>query len=358
MSEQQAASAALRGGPGRRLTRVDDYVGRPGLEAAQAIRRAGLCPGLERTFGCAPELIGQVVGQEPAAGSMLARDGVVSIYVAAGGSEPAGEESSGIAAERAQLALQVDPRRAAASGEEAHVERGPEPVGSAPGGSSEAASEATVERGGRTRAVDGVAAADEADVSGRSEHADGTAERAGEEFVVRADDLFAGRFGASRPGWRRLYPREGRATRRRTAGSRRWLARGVWLLLSVWALAGAGSALIGGRSEPAGSRSNGSGGGALPAHRLRTPASSRRLAGRSRDGRARAGRPAGAKVMRGERPRAAAGTPALAVPQHARRQLPRRVLVVVVVVHEPPAPVPDLEVAPAEEQMGGGPFSP
>jgi len=73
-----------RGGPSGRLT-VGEHVGQPAGEAAQAVRRAGLRPGLDRSFGCEPELVGQVVAQEPAAGSDLARNGLVTLYVAAPG---------------------------------------------------------------------------------------------------------------------------------------------------------------------------------------------------------------------------------------------------------------------------------
>jgi len=56
------------------------------------VRRAGLCPGLDRSFGCEAELIGLVVAQEPAAGSDLARNGMVTLYVAAPGAGPMDEE--------------------------------------------------------------------------------------------------------------------------------------------------------------------------------------------------------------------------------------------------------------------------
>ena len=67
-----------------RLT-VGDYMGQPAADAAQAVRCAGLKPGLDRSFGCEPELFGQVVAQQPEAGSDLARNGMVTLYVAAPG---------------------------------------------------------------------------------------------------------------------------------------------------------------------------------------------------------------------------------------------------------------------------------
>src|ERR1700683_4408612 len=80
----ERSKSARRGGPSGRQA-VGDYVGRPASDAAQAVRRAGLRPGLDRSFGCASELVGQVVEQEPTAGSDLTRNGLVTLYVAAPG---------------------------------------------------------------------------------------------------------------------------------------------------------------------------------------------------------------------------------------------------------------------------------
>lgn len=68
--------------PGGRAI-VADYVGCAASEATQAIRRAGLRPGLERSYGYVAELTGQVVSQEPEAQSELPRGSLVRIYVAA-----------------------------------------------------------------------------------------------------------------------------------------------------------------------------------------------------------------------------------------------------------------------------------
>jgi hypothetical protein len=75
---------ARRGSQLGRLV-VGDYVGQPAGEAAQAVRRAGLRPGLDRSFGLEAELLGTVVAQEPLAGDDLARNGMVTLYVAAPG---------------------------------------------------------------------------------------------------------------------------------------------------------------------------------------------------------------------------------------------------------------------------------
>ena len=80
----QRAKTARRGG-GSGPQAVGDYVGQPAGEAAQAVRRGGLRPGLDRSFGCPAELTGLVVAQDPAAGSGLARNGMVTLYVAAPG---------------------------------------------------------------------------------------------------------------------------------------------------------------------------------------------------------------------------------------------------------------------------------
>jgi hypothetical protein len=88
----QRAKTARRGGPSGRLV-VGEYVGQVAGEAAQAVRRAGLRPGLDRSFGCEAELTGLVVAQEPPAGSDLVRNGMVTLYVAAPGNAPTDEDT-------------------------------------------------------------------------------------------------------------------------------------------------------------------------------------------------------------------------------------------------------------------------
>src|ERR1700686_2245700 len=88
----QRAKTARRGSPSGRLV-VGEYVGQAAGDAAQAVRRAGLRPGLARSFGCEAELIGLVVAQEPAAGGDLARNGMVTLYVAAPGNAPVDEDT-------------------------------------------------------------------------------------------------------------------------------------------------------------------------------------------------------------------------------------------------------------------------
>jgi hypothetical protein len=64
---------------------VGDYVGQSAAHAAQAVRRTGLRPGLDRSFGCEANLIGTIVAQDPPAGSEIARNAMVTLYVAAPG---------------------------------------------------------------------------------------------------------------------------------------------------------------------------------------------------------------------------------------------------------------------------------
>ena len=77
----RASQPAARSAVGR--IEVSDHVGEPAGRAAQAVRRSGLRPALERSFGYDTELVGSVVAQEPAAGGELARGGTLTLFVAA-----------------------------------------------------------------------------------------------------------------------------------------------------------------------------------------------------------------------------------------------------------------------------------
>jgi hypothetical protein len=68
---------------------VADYLGREASEAAREIRRSGLRPVLERSFGWTPELCGQVVEQQPSAHQRVGADLTVRLGVAAPGAAPA-----------------------------------------------------------------------------------------------------------------------------------------------------------------------------------------------------------------------------------------------------------------------------
>ena len=73
-------SAAKRS---RALLVVGDHVGHPGGDAVQAVRRAGMRPALDRSFGYSAAQRGLVVEQDPASGTEVARNAMVTLYVAA-----------------------------------------------------------------------------------------------------------------------------------------------------------------------------------------------------------------------------------------------------------------------------------
>lgn len=89
MTETAGPGSPVSPGSQRGRLAVADYVGRPAAHAAQAIRREGLRPALERSFDREANLIGEVVAQEPPAGSELARNAIVTLYVAAPSQTPA-----------------------------------------------------------------------------------------------------------------------------------------------------------------------------------------------------------------------------------------------------------------------------
>ena len=83
-STSEAARRPQSGGRrGRSALVVGDHVGAPAGDAAQAVRRAGMRPALDRSFGHSAAETGTVVEQDPAAGSEVARNAMVTLYVAA-----------------------------------------------------------------------------------------------------------------------------------------------------------------------------------------------------------------------------------------------------------------------------------
>ncbi|HXN37201.1 MAG TPA: PASTA domain-containing protein [Solirubrobacteraceae bacterium] len=383
----ERSKSARRGGPSGRQA-VGDYVGQPAGDAAQAVRRAGLRPGLDRSFGCAEELTGLVVAQEPTAGSSMARNGMVTLYVAAPGSEPIDEgtdaarvESGGLEpvavasveaeqAEAASAPARVRRRKRGRSGRAAPAFDAPlapalpdRPSGSEPPTvvlarpAVEPPWELQPEPGG----LDGEPLDDEAPEELGEEAA------ADEEFVVHVEDVLAGRSGPVR--WRGVYPRRG-ALRELGAGRgvRAWLREhrvagaAVGAAILLWAIVGFASALDGQNAHtPARSEITRSG---RPATRHRTQASKRAPAPSSRTPRAA--------------PRSAARTAQARPVFRARRRRPAAAHVRETVapsaapVGEAPvpqaspaaAPVPAAAPAPsappvaAPEQTGGGLFSP
>jgi hypothetical protein len=383
----ERSKSARRGGPSGRQA-VGDYVGQPAGDAAQAVRRAGLRPGLDRSFGCAEELIGLVVAQEPTAGSSMARNGMVTLYVAAPGSEPIDDETDAAQVEdggpeTAALAQgeaeQADAASARARGRRRKPGRArraapvvdpppaPAPPDRAPASElptvvlAQPAVEPPRELQPEPGEPDGEPLGDEAPEDAREDAL------SDDEFVVHVEDVLAGRSGPAR--WRGVYPRR-RATRALGAGRgvRAWLrehrlagtAVGVAVLL--WAIVGFASALDGQHSHtPARSAITR---GDRRATRDRTQVSKRALAPSSRTlraaprsaartvqprpvFRARRRRPAAAPVREtvappvapvGEAPVPRAPTAAAPVPAAAPR------------ASDPPAA--------AQQQRGGGLFSP
>ena len=384
----ERAKSARRGGPSGRQA-VGDYVGQPAGDAAQAVRRAGLRPGLDRSFGCAEELIGLVVAQEPTTGSSLARNGMVTLYVAAPGSEPIDEgtdaaqvESGGLEpaavafveaeqAETASAPAQVRRRRRGRARRAAPVVDAP-PAPAPPDRASASELPTVVlaqpsveppwefqrEPGG----PDGEPLGDEApEELGEKAAAD-------EEFVVHVEDVLAGRSGPVR--WRGVYPRP-RALRELGAGRgvRGWLREhrlagtAVGAAILLWAIVGFASALDGQHSHtPARSAITRS---ERPATRHRTQAAKRAPAPSSRTLRAAPRYPARSAqprpVFRGRRRRPAAAPvretvapPVAPVGEAPVAQAPPAA------APAPPAAAPPASDPPAAapEQTGGGLFSP
>jgi pyruvate/2-oxoglutarate dehydrogenase complex dihydrolipoamide acyltransferase (E2) component len=251
----QRANSTRRGGPAGRQV-VGEYVGQPAGDAAQAVRRAGLCPGLDRSFGCEAELIGLVVAQEPAAGSDLARNGMVTLYVAAPGAGPMDEEPAATeTVDEAPVTVtavlaEIEPPDAASRPRRARRRKPglarqatrvfdppPAPIAL----ESEPAEE--VPLAPEWGSPDG----EELDEGRLEEQSD--AELLQDDFVVHLDDVLGGRTEGP-PAWRRVYPRRRTfAALTSVGGIRVWLsehsllAKAVGAALAVWILVGLASAL-------------------------------------------------------------------------------------------------------------------
>jgi PASTA domain len=382
----ERSKSARRGGPSGRQA-VGDYVGQPAGDAAQAVRRAGLRPGLDRSFGCAEELTGLVVAQEPTAGRSLARNGMVTLYVAAPGSEPVdegtdaaqvergGPEPAAVAfveaeqAETATAPAQVRRRKRGRARRAAPVVDAP-PAPAPPDRASASElptvvlAQPAVEPPSEWQPEPGEPDGEPLDEAPEDAREDALSD---DEFVVHVEDVLAGRSGPAR--WRGVYPHR-RALRELGAGRgvRAWLrehrlagsAVGVAVLL--WAIVGFASALDGQHSHtPARSAITRSG---RPATRHRTQASKRALAPSSRTLRAaprsaaRTAQPRPVFRARRRRPAAAPVRETVAPPVAAVGEAP--------VPQAPPAATPVPAAAPpasappaaAPEQTGGGLFSP
>ncbi len=379
----ERSKSARRGGPSGRQA-VGDYVGQPAGDAAQAVRRAGLRPGLDRSFGCAEELIGLVVAQEPTAGSSMARNGMVTLYVAAPGSEPIDEGTDAARVESGGLepaaVASVEAEQAEAASAPARVRRRKRgrgrraaPVVDAPPAPAPADRASAAELPTVVLAQPAVGPASgwqpvpgEPDSEPLDDEVPEDAREdalSDEEFVVHVEDVLAGRSGPVR--WRGVYPRR-RALRELGAGRgvRGWLREhrlagsAVGAAVLLWAIVGFASALDGQHS-----------------HTL--AASAIRAATRDRSQASKRGPATSSRTLRAV-PRSAARTAQPRAALRARRRRPaaasvrETVAAPVAPVGEasvplaPPAAAPVPAAAPrasdppaaAPDQTGGGPFSP
>jgi hypothetical protein len=372
-SQADERSARPRhGGPsGRQL--VGDYVGQPASEAAQDVRRAGLRPGLDRSFGCAPELVGQIVAQEPPAGSDLTRNGLVTLYVAApGGTEPAADELCEPAPATPPPAAVPDmaeedapsslaPRRRRKPGRAAQTRQvfdtPPAPIPPGERRPIEVPSQqhdaTPVEEWEHDDAPE-LARSDQE--TAREEPDDRFAsDELTDELVVHVDRMFAGRrgLGGGWPAWRRVYPRRGLRVR---FAAHPWLFGITAAMVAVWAVVTVASALVG---------------HAPGARRTSAPPMVVRHGGARPIGLSKPRRPAAHRAVEATRPRRRRAAPAAAV----RPAAPASPAPVASAPTQPPppasvpaapapaqaapaAPSPPPAPAPAAEQTGGGPFSP
>jgi hypothetical protein len=343
----QRAKTARRGGPLGRLV-VGEYVGQAAGDAARAVRRAGLRPGLDRLFGCEPELLGLIVAQEPAAGGDLARNGMVTLYVAAPGVAPVDEDTdalpdvdcdpaliSAVAPQTVGRETQAVPaparsrrrrKRGLAARPRQVFDAAPDPVPVDRG--STRAGQAAVAHVTAAQAWASEAEVDAPAPPYGEEYDEGVPDDLGddelphEEFVVHVDDLFAGRASQGLPAWRRVYPRRRPAwTGRGGHGARARLAEHPLLvraavgMLAVWAVVGVAAVLAGhpthshAASTPAPrairepvktpapmSKAPRSAGGSASVHARLRHAQDTRRPPRPAPGRRRAARPAGASV--------------------------------------------------------------
>jgi hypothetical protein len=322
----------LGGGISTRLV-VGEYVGQRASAAAQAVRCAGLKPGLERSFGFDPELVGEVVEQSPPAGSELARNGLVTLYVAAPGTQaPAdatlregeGQPSSVETLEEPPIDANQPPEVT-----DQQVRRRRKP-GRATGRANGFADDlAPAPRLGRAESGD-LEAERVGEVSPETEVELGARQEEG-DFVVLAEEMFGRDAGRVRD----------RVRRRGVgvfAGEHRWLVRGVAAVLVLWLLVAGISAVGRDRAAP---------------HSV-----------------VGTGRPT-AQSSRSQpmRPKASQGRPAPAAhdveaPRRVARRRPVHAREARRIIATPPARLPT-DVAPREGQVRdssprgeGGPFSP
>ena len=369
----ESARRSRRGGVSGHQT-VGDYLGRPAGEAAQAVRRIGLRPGLDRSFGCAAELVGLVVAQDPAAGSDLARNGMVTLFVAAPGGDPADEDTAvAVDAELVQTADEPGseaprvarrPRRRK-QGLASHTAGPPEPVvvpaaarvASASGELVQPTVQPTAAWPVAARTTDGVL---ENDLDG--ELPGGECPDEDDELVVQVEDVLAGRSGPR--GWRGAYPRRRGALHECTTGRRvrGWLAEHrlvagvVAVSVVLWIVVGVASTLESGHA-----RNPVSAVVAKPTQHVRDRRSVLGLpAARKSIARGAPARPTRTLSRRAASPAAPRSTLAPALVVHVVREADARGAAERQEVPAPQTSGPPVSTtsAPAAEQSGGGLFSP
>lgn len=334
---------------------VADHVGEAAADAAQAVRRTGLKPGLERSFGWESALIGLVVAQEPGAGEEVTRNGLVRLYIAAPAAgesvelaDPVPSSVSAASHERAAPSQPPPPRRrrrksrpdVRTASPRARADWSQAPRGASPvTASAEFDLEADTDQLVAFRVPDGDAAAG------------GAQDPWPEQQLRDADRLFAAASDGPAP-WRSRYPRTSahRAWRSPLASARRHPALCVMAgtMLTAWALVAILAAESGpSRHAPVTHRTTSAG---EEASRKSTPLMQRRTAS-----------PAPHAALRsGAAPRARRRT-AMALEQASPRA-------------QPPAQTPGAGTTPSAqpvrtaapdsqpthtgEQTGGGPFSP
>lgn len=361
MSETPTIRAAPRAGPRAAAAgvTVSDYVGQPAAEAARAVRRVGLRPGLDRSFGCEPALTGLVIAQEPTGGEQLPRNGMVTLYVAAPGAqgEQVEEHEPLAAPERVQMppaagmrAGLVPGRRTrkrgrARGGEQQSFETPPEPR-----------LRSSEEHVWETPSPRGPQAAEH-----RAEH-DPQPEPPSETAGLRvrpepdpsletllAEELFAGRAGEE---WRRRHPLRGSSPAWATvlAWVRRHpgLATSVVAMLAVWAAVACAGRLASPRANlgPSTAQSSLRATGTAPSSR-RTERSAATVRRRRADVTVTRGTNSARDEPPRSTPRALAATAAPTDPPEAPTQGEAQSV-----------PAHEADPSPRPAHSGGGPFSP
>jgi hypothetical protein len=199
--------------PARRASRtrtatvaISDYVGRPAATAADELRRAGLRPGIERVDAVSPGELGMVVGHDPAATASVARNSVVTLYVAAALAEPPQTAETDPLCETAEVAATVRPRRRRRP--RTHIDEATEEADPSPS-RFEAAPPAdgpvTPRRAERPIGPDGAAAASDVDVPDRWRVHQDAGESAGPDWWAADSESML----APLPGVPRRWPPTG-----------------------------------------------------------------------------------------------------------------------------------------------------